>query len=341
MGDLSGRPLLETAADARLYVARNVDDDLARHALAGLNTMLVGERGEGKTSTLRQLVRRLRQEDPRNAIVFVDGSLLGPRPIDLALAILDAVSQTPGLTDRLRQGLLAPFAPAAGRDDGDVLLQAVRRLRRARPEGARRCVAALDSLSSPEAAHTLFGRLRDELWQTPWRFAVSADSGVSAQILRPPADAFFEEVLHLAPLTPEEQRELARRRLGAAEARRLAGTLARVEEGNPRRLLRDLRRLTAEGGEAGFLNGRDEQARRLRDLGRPAGMLVAELESLGPRSASDEELLRRLGWSRQRAAQVFDQLEGAGIVTDARQAGPRGRPRRVFTLVEPERLGAS
>jgi hypothetical protein len=28
------------------------------------------------------------------------------------------------------------------------------------------------------------------------------------------------------------------------------------------------------------------------------------------------------------------------VVTDARQAGPTGRPRRVFALVEPERLVA-
>src|SRR5262245_317748 len=153
MADLSGRPLLETAADARLYAARTVDHDLERYALAGLNVMLVGERGAGKTSTLRQLVRRLRLQGPENAVVFVDGSLLGPEPMDLARAILDAVGRARGLPDRLQRSLPAPFGPTAGRG-GESLVEAVRRLRRARPEGARRCIAVLDSLTSPEAPHT-------------------------------------------------------------------------------------------------------------------------------------------------------------------------------------------
>jgi Cdc6-like AAA superfamily ATPase len=340
MADLSGRPLLETAADARLYVERGVDSDLERYALAGLNTMLVGDRGEGKTSALRQLVRRLRQ-DPKNVVVFVDGSLLGPQPADLVNAILNAVGHAPGLSDRLRQGVLTSMGPSTGRGANEFLLDGVRRLRRAKPEGAQRAIAVVDSLLSAEAPHTLFGRLRDELWQTPWRFVVSADSSISAQILRPPADAFFEEVLHLEPFSPEEQYEFARRRLGAGEARRVAEGIRRLDEGNARRLLRGLRHLAAEGEAVGFLTGQEERARRLRDLGSPAQMLVAELERLGPRSASDEELLRRLGWSRQRAAQVFEQLVKAGIVTGTRQAGPKGRPRRVFALVEPERLVAS
>jgi hypothetical protein len=40
-------------------------------------------------------------------------------------------------------------------------------------------------------------------------------------------------------------------------------------------------------------------------LGRPHAMAMAELEALGGASASDEEFLRRLGWTRPRASQVL------------------------------------
>jgi hypothetical protein len=65
-------------------------------------------------------------------------------------------------------------------------------------------------------------------------------------------------------------------------------------------------------------------------------MLVAELESLGRASASDDELLNRLGWTRGRASQVFGQLEEAGIVTSSPLRGERGgRPRKVYELSTP------
>jgi predicted ArsR family transcriptional regulator len=70
-------------------------------------------------------------------------------------------------------------------------------------------------------------------------------------------------------------------------------------------------------------------------LGRPAEMVVAELEASGPLSASDERLLRRLGWTRERAVQVLKQLEGAGLVTTSLQKGPSGRPRKLYGLTDP------
>lgn len=69
-------------------------------------------------------------------------------------------------------------------------------------------------------------------------------------------------------------------------------------------------------------------------MGRAASMLVHELEASGPASASDPELLGRMGWTRQRAAQVFAQLREAGIVSASDQRGQDGRTRRVFTLTD-------
>ena len=50
-------------------------------------------------------------------------------------------------------------------------------------------------------------------------------------------------------------------------------------------------------------------------------------------SASDENLLSRLQWSRVRANQVFRELEEAGIVSATLQpADAVGRPRKVYGL---------
>jgi predicted ArsR family transcriptional regulator len=74
------------------------------------------------------------------------------------------------------------------------------------------------------------------------------------------------------------------------------------------------------------------------ELGRAASMLYAELENSGPASASDDELLDRLGWSRQRAAQVLAELEQVGFVKGEQRPGPTGRPRKVFAIVPPSAL---
>ena len=60
-------------------------------------------------------------------------------------------------------------------------------------------------------------------------------------------------------------------------------------------------------------------------------MLLAELENSGePLSPSDEALLQRLGWTRERAGQVFRVLEEAGIVDSTQERQARGRPRKLY-----------
>jgi predicted transcriptional regulator len=63
-------------------------------------------------------------------------------------------------------------------------------------------------------------------------------------------------------------------------------------------------------------------------------MLLAELEARGAASASEEDLLRSLGWTRTRAVQVFSDLERAGLVTSETEKGSSGRPRKVYRPVE-------
>jgi len=59
---LSGRPLLDTRPDSELFVDRVEEMSRVRAALNhGLNCLVVGERGSGKTSFMRALMFQSRQ----------------------------------------------------------------------------------------------------------------------------------------------------------------------------------------------------------------------------------------------------------------------------------------
>ena len=79
---LSDRPLLDTLTDAGLFVDRAAElATLGRAARQGLNALVVGSRGMGKTSLLRQLVFRLRVDGL--AVVFVDARVADATGSDL------------------------------------------------------------------------------------------------------------------------------------------------------------------------------------------------------------------------------------------------------------------
>src|SRR3954468_10345962 len=72
--ELTGRPLLGVARDARLFVDRKAELSAISEAIqAQVNVLVLGERGAGKTSLLRQLARKLDESSFRP--VFVEGGL--------------------------------------------------------------------------------------------------------------------------------------------------------------------------------------------------------------------------------------------------------------------------
>ena len=71
---------------------------------------------------------------------------------------------------------------------------------------------------------------------------------------------------------------------------------------------------------------------RLEDLSEPAKRLLAEVEANGAASPSDEGLLKKLGWTRSRASQVFRELEKQGLVSALDRPGSGGRPRRLYEV---------
>lgn len=326
MVDLSGRPLRDTKPDRKLYSKRREHALLRKSAEQGLNVLVVGERGSGKTSLLRQLALDLR--DNGTPAVFIDGKLATDAYSFLEL-IRYQLGQAPNLLETVRERYARAFQPRPNLGQASMLLDLIDALRD--PTGDQpRTVLLIDGVPSPEEAHTLFGRLRDELWQLSFTWIVAADDRDRAALLRPPADAFFDRLITLTPFSEHEQLRLLRKRVTVDDEEALQPMLE-ASGGNPRRLLA-LARDALEGGNVveDVLAARAEREALASKLGRPASMLLAELEARGAASASDEELLRSLGWTRTRAVQVFSELEDAGLVTSETEKGPTGRPRKVY-----------
>lgn len=333
--ELSGRPLLDTKPDHELFAGReDVLERLLTSIERRLNVLVIGARGSGKTTLLRQLAYELRQRSPEDQPAFVEGRLaenvqmfldlvryrLGLSPVDDDPSLLEASLAEPWRIGQVKAG----FA------DTLSLPELVASLRQAAPEGGRR-VVLVDELPAQSVGQTLFGRLRDEMWQLPISWVVAVEGNEAAPLLSPPADAFFDVVLRLEPLSREAQRAI----LGARAGNRGRRVASQLDEGNARRLV-TLAREALEGGakpqeRLQALSRRDAEVSK---LGRPASMLMAELESLGPTSASDERLLSRLGWTRSRAVQVFRQLEDQGLVSSVSVKGGSGRPRKLYRAVD-------
>jgi AAA ATPase domain len=315
MLNLSGRPLLDNQLDAALVVGR--DDVIARVAEAvatDLNVLLVGERGSGRTTLLRQVAHRLRQD------------AVPSRWIDASTALT-----TQELIDLITAGLL----DSSGRLDGKAADGwPLQRLMSAGPE-AFPSVVLLDN-AVPAAAHGLFGTLRDEVWQLPVRWAISCTDRDRATFLRPPADAFFDVVATLPPLSEDEAQALVRARVpdGQLSAAALE-TIVEIGGGNPRALLTATRTLlNGAGASPGTLaDSARQRTRQLSALSPAAAHLVADLEASGPASASDPALLARHGWTRSRATQLLRELLDAGLVEPTTVRNGPGRPRTVYAAV--------
>jgi CRP-like cAMP-binding protein len=189
-------------------------------------------------------------------------------------------------------------------------------------------------LDSPErnVAHTLFGRLRDVVWQLPISWIVTADSSAADAFRRPPADAFFDLVERLGGVSESEAREILGRR--EVSANNMADFIS-SKSTTPRIILDHARRSMLESTTSGKLQ-RDEVKflKRLGDVSRAAAMLATELRGQGAVSASDKDIQRRMGWTRERLTQVLKELEAAGLAraTEAADGNP-GRPRRFYEIL--------
>lgn len=325
--DLSGRPLGDTVVDRRLYTPREQHGLLLQSSERRLNVLVTGARGSGKTTLLRQTLLDLRNRG--HAAIFIDGKL----PSD-AFSFLELVrfqlGDAPNLPQAVKETYAKAFTPRPNLGEAGRLLDLIESMKSpaAKPEITTLFV---DGLPSPEVGHSLFGRLRDELWQLPFNWVIATDDRERASLMEAPADAFFDRLIDLRPMSGEEQVSLLARRDIDIDPTSLP-PLLQASEGNPRMLLA-VAREAVEGGQAidDLLAARAKRQTAASTLGRPASMLLAELEDMGAASASDEELLERLGWTRSRATQLFAELENAGLVSSREEKGHSGRPRKVYS----------
>jgi len=328
MLQISQRPLQPTAADATLFVDRASElERLARSVGHRFNSLVLGERGSGKTSLLRRLQGQLTDQGVPSRFVEASGATTVEDLIDLLYEAVHSRRRDP--TERL----LASLDGMTGIADD---------LRRLAPPDHRQLVMFLDSINHPDLVQHLFGRLRDDVWQLPFTWVVAGNRAERGRYLEPPADSFFDAVVDIGELDEEHAADLLRRRAqqagpddaGGQVLLSVASELAmRVKPRTPRNILAATRDVLVEAADdpTQWMTNLHALQRRATELGRPAAMLFVELMDLGPVSPSDKRLLERLGWTRARAAQVFKQLEQAGlvVVTDEAPDGP-GRPRKLY-----------
>jgi hypothetical protein len=338
---LSGRPLLDTEADAQLFVDREDELRALEYALAaGMNALVVGERGSGVTSLLRHIAYRRRVRDS-GLLAVVDGRLASDAQglLDIVFEKLTGDSRTvtePGdfaaALASINSSLYGRKVPVR-RENALRLLDVFGQIKE--ELGGRRGTVILDGVPDSEVGYTLFGKLRDELWELPIAWLVGIGPNEEATLTRPPADAFFEQTISIKPLGPVAAMDLVAKRVpdGTLDRSQLE-TLAALGEGNPRSILAAAREYLQ------LHKSFDEQSAtkaamqvRLGSLGLSAAALAAELARLGAASASDATLLHNLGWSRSRATQVLKELEAAGLATGVPEPAPGGGRRKIYRLV--------
>src|SRR2546430_15227232 len=146
MAELNGRPLLDNALDGQLFVGR---EELTEHALRavrrGVNVLLVGSRGSGKTSTLHRLAHLVRQRSVLT--VLIDG-----RAAEDAVDLLGLLAWRLGVTELTQRA----------RGETERLLALLESVdERLRTIGKGTVVVVIDEFASADEAYRLVGRLRD------------------------------------------------------------------------------------------------------------------------------------------------------------------------------------
>jgi energy-coupling factor transporter ATP-binding protein EcfA2 len=288
----------------------------------GFNVMVVGERGSGKSSLVNMLAARLEEESSR--VVQVSGG----RFDSAADALRDIARRL--ATDESDGPEGADLVPRGG---SDQLEGAYRTLADAAGALPDRVVIIVDGLAST-LVHEIFGRLRDEMWALQLQWVVTGNIEEKAILLAPPADAFFEQILTLAPLTEPEVEELLALRDPEGElGLDVRALIAERSAGNPGRALVLARQALVSLDPVSELNRGSVIEQIEQELGEPAARLADDLARNGPSGPSDAQLLRRIGWSRPRAYQVFQALQQAGYVeVSSERSGRAGRPVHTYRL---------
>jgi DNA-binding MarR family transcriptional regulator len=326
---ISLRPLSATLAGGELFVGRHEElTQLESNVIAAVNTLVLAERGAGLTSFLNQAVGDLEVKDDLRVVVLsgeaarTAGDFLG--------AVADRLI-TAATADRTSATVMAPEHRDPASDTATGLMRRLDRIAQLASDLGTAVVVVIDGIGIPAVAHTVFGQLRNELWQMDQiTWVLGGAASQRGRHLEPPAEAFWESVIDLPALSRNDLYTiLAKRHLALSPDSRDA--VIDAAAGNPMKLL-----LAARNAEEGRLPGQREQDPKLSEAG---ARLIHYLQTHGPASASDGGLLADLGLSRARAQQILGALERAGLVIGelAQTDGSPGRPRKVYRLTEDAR----
>jgi hypothetical protein len=348
LGYLTNAPLLATKRDAPLFVDREQERHiLERNVKRGWNTLVLGQRGVGKTSLLNRAAADLDTHEDQYVAVRPRGQPDEPGDFLTSLAM--------ELVERLERSGNEPTVQATARE-------AVQKLRAvglsgfvggSRSGGTASLVATLDFVTSVVAElrqlglqavfvvddvgdaqmfRALFGRLRDELWSLGATWIVSGSLYEVDFLVEPPTDVFFPERIIVGPLDPAAAVEFVTARVqsvaGLALSDKEARIIARVGAGYPARML-ELLRATLDGIDPQRLEERAQHlAVTLASVSSPAQRLAeAVIESGEPGRTTDATLQRELGVTPGRLRQLFHELVEAGAFeVGPNDAGSRGRP---------------
>lgn len=355
--ELRNAPLLATKRDQALFVDR---EEIVRHlfdsAHAGLNTVLLGPRGVGKTSVLHRVLARAEehQDDPRDVPwlpVAVTGEPTSAYDflLRVLVALAEAMDQEGVAFDR--QPLDRVLRPTRGEmfdDESTVgllsLLRALDELATHLREAGRTPVFLVDELADSTVGRAVFGRMRDELWRVGGTWIVASDGAQRDALLQAPADVFFERTVEIGPLNPAASRALLRARLEHGQPDSHAtldddtiDRVVRLSGGVPLSLV-SLLRDVLDGVSLEETEAREREfSMQITTLSEPAQRLAAALRARGGLGrATDEELQWKMGWSASRLRQVFGELERAGIIDAvASSTNQPGRPSKVYRLRSP------
>ncbi|MCL2419056.1 MAG: ATP-binding protein, partial [Conexibacteraceae bacterium] len=330
------RPLSQTAADQRLFVDREQECAAVLRVIeAGQPVLLLGERGSGRTSLLNRVAWQLARSTEQHVVMMSGETVEDPAQFfGVLIARLHRLSPSGGRAAWIQelQALSLPDGPF-GKVAKPAIVMELIDLLGDRLAKAELPVRVLIDGMSPTVAHGVFGTLRNELWALDGvSWVLAGDSSARALYLEPPADAFFESVVELAPLADADAARLVRAHVTTLDASGIERAVT-AGRGNPRSLLRAA--VEIEAGADPAEDTREEPAELAVELaGATAGALVGYMAANGPTSASDDLMLRTVGISRQRASQLLRTLETAGLletVTAKSSSGP-GRPPRRFAI---------
>lgn len=316
-------PLLDRDRDRALFVAPEAFETALWAAEQGLNTLIVGERGQGKTSVLHQLELALRRGLSQRPTTFVD--LASAVSAEAALRLLVS-----GAGDAL--GRLLSWTPPLPQPNESEQERSIRACLQ-QLVALDACTFLIDNMRARQVGFELFGILRDRLWETGHQWIISGETFDRRWFLRPPADAFWEHVVELG-YSAAAARRLLELRLEGSPA--WIGPIVDSVGTNPRRLLSAALAASRDDHQPTIVvSAWEHWHERLAGLDRRSAVLMAELSGRPPVSASDPDMLSSLGWARTTLIKTLEQLERDGLVESFSEPHGTGRPRRLFTTTEP------